>query len=80
MSVTGTFDRWAEAVIENTYGRVSFLADPVVLPTLNMPQTVAAGLNAFTYSGSLIQQHLQSLGYDLYRDFHTVVVRSAAPG
>lgn len=73
-SVTGIMDRWAEAVIENTYGRVSLLPEPVVLPTLYMPKSVAAGLNAFTYSASLVQQHLQSLGLDMNRDFHTVLV------
>jgi hypothetical protein len=69
-------DRWAEAVIENSYGRVSLLPQPLVLPTLYMPSTVASGLNSFTYSESLVQSHLQSLGYDLYRDFHTLVVSS----
>lgn len=68
-------DRLAEAVIEQSYGRVSLLQQPVVLPVLDMPSTVAAGLNSFTYSESPVQQHLQSLGYDMYRDFHTLVVR-----
>jgi hypothetical protein len=76
-TLTGTMDRWAEAVIENTYGRVSLLPQPVVLPILYMPKEVAAGLNSFTYSESLVQQHLQDLGYDMYRDFHTVVVSSS---
>jgi hypothetical protein len=65
-------------VIENSYGRVSLLPQPVVLPTLYMPKEVAAGLNSFTYSESLVQQHLRSLGYDMYRDFHTIVVSEAA--
>lgn len=76
--MTGTMDRWAEAVIENSYGRVSLLPAPVVLPTLYMPKTVAAGLNAFTYSESPVAQHLQSLGYDMNRDFHTVLVSQVA--
>lgn len=71
-------DRWSEAVIENSYGRVSLLPQPVVLPTLYMPKEVAAGLNSFTYSESLVQQHLSSLGYDMYRDFHTILVSEAA--
>ena len=71
---TGTFDRWAEAVIENSYGRLSLLPDPVVLPTLYLPKDPPAGSNAFSYSSSLVQAHLQGLGYDLYRDFHTVLV------
>jgi hypothetical protein len=73
-TVTGTTDRWAEAIIEASYGRLSMLADPVVLPTLYLPQTLQAGDNAFSYSGSLVQPYLQSLGYDLFRDFHTVIV------
>jgi hypothetical protein len=73
-TITGNMDRWAEAVIENTYGRVSLLPQPVILPILYMPKDVAAGLNSFTYSESLVQQHLQGLGYDMYRDFHTIVV------
>lgn len=76
VTTTGTMDRWAEAVIENSYGRVSLLPQPLVLPTLYMPSTVAPGLNSFTYSESLVQSHLRSLGYDLYRDFHTLVVSS----
>lgn len=74
--ITGTVDRWAEAVIEGTYGRLSLLPDPVVLPALEMPRTVAPGLNAFSYSGSLVAQHLRRYGYELYRDFHTVLVRA----
>jgi hypothetical protein len=73
-TLTGTMDRWSEAVIENSYGRVSLLSQPVVLPILYMPRDVASGLNSFTYSESLVQQHLQSLGYDMYRDFHTLLV------
>jgi hypothetical protein len=73
-TLTGTMDRWSEAVVENSYGRVSLLSQPVVLPTLYMPRDVAPGLNSFTYSESLVQQHLQSLGYDMYRDFHTLLV------
>lgn len=61
-------------MIENTYGRVSLLPEPVVLPTLYMPRDVGAGMNSFTYSASLVEQHLQSLGYELYRDFHTILV------
>lgn len=66
-------------MIENTYGRVSLLPQPVVLPILYMPKDVAGGLNSFTYSEFLVQQHLQSLGYDMYRDFHTIVVLSPLP-
>lgn len=72
--MTGTIDRWAEAVIEGSYGRLSLLPDPVVLPTLYLPREVAPGSNAFSYTSSLVQGHMQSLGYDLYRDFHTVLV------
>jgi hypothetical protein len=75
-AVTGTTDRWAEAIIEGSYGRLSLLPDPVVLPTLYLPQEVPQGSNPFSYSAALVQPHLQSLGYDLYRDFHTVIVRS----
>lgn len=73
-TVTGTTDRWAEALIEGSYGRLSMLPDPVVLPTLYLPQTVPAGANAFSYSEGLVQSHLQDYGYDLFRDFHTVIV------
>lgn len=73
-TVTGTTERWAEAIIEASYGRLSMLADPVVLPTLYLPQTPQAGANAFSYSGSLVRPYLQSLGYDLFRHFHTVIV------
>jgi hypothetical protein len=72
--VTGSTDRFAEAIIEGSYGRLSLLPDPVVLPTLYLPREVPAGGNAFSYSASLVQPHLQSLGYDLFRDFHTVIV------
>jgi hypothetical protein len=75
--MTGTTDRWAEAIIEGSYGRLSLLPDPVVLPTLYLPKDPPAGSNAFSYSSSLVQAHLQGLGYDLYRDFHTVVVSAA---
>lgn len=74
--MTGTYDRWAEAVVEGSAGAVSLLADPVILPTLDMPQAVAPGLNPFTYSASLIQAHLQRWGHDLHADFHTVLVRA----
>lgn len=73
-TLTGTLDRWSEAVIENTYGRVSLLPEPVVLPTLYMPKIVGPGMNSFTYSASLVEQHLHQLGYDLYQDFHTLLV------
>lgn len=73
-TMTGTTDRWAEAIIEGSYGRLSLLPDPVVLPTLYLPKDPPAGSNAFSCSSSLVQQHLQGLCYDLYRDFHTVVV------
>lgn len=71
---TGTFDRWAEAVIENTYGRVSFLSDPVILPPLYMPQKAAAADTAFSYSEAPIYDYMQGLGIDMQRDFHTVLV------
>lgn len=71
---TGTYDRWAEAVIENSYGRLSLLPDPVVLPTLYMPQGAAAGQNAFAYSETPVSGHVQAQGYDMSSDFHTVLV------
>jgi hypothetical protein len=71
---TGTYDRWAEAVIENSYGRLSLLSDPVVLPTLYMPQGAAAGQNAFVYSEAPVSGHVQAQGYDIASDFHTVLV------
>lgn len=73
-TMTGTTDRLAEAIIEGSYGRLSLLPDPVVLPTQYLPQVVQGCNNAFCYSSSLVQSHLQNLGYDLYRDFHTLVV------
>jgi hypothetical protein len=73
---TGTYDRWAEAVIENSYGRLSLLSDPVVLPTLYMPQGAAAGQNAFAYSEAPVSGHVQAQGYDMSSDFHTVLVIS----
>lgn len=77
-TVTGTTDRWAEAIIEGSYGRLSMLPDPLVLPTLYLPKEVQGCGNAFCYSSSLVQTHLQRLGYDLYRDFHTVIVSAQA--
>jgi hypothetical protein len=74
---TGTYDRWAEAVIENSYGRLSLLSDPVVLPTLYMPQGAAAGQNAFAYSEAPVSGHMQAQGYDIASDFHTVLVSAA---
>lgn len=74
--MTGTMDRLAEAVIEASYGRLSLLPNPVVLPTLYLPKEVPPGSNPFHYSSHLVQPHLQSLGYDTYRDFHTIVVRT----
>ncbi len=73
-TMTGTTDRLAEAIIEGSYGRLSLLPDPVVLPTQYLPQVVQGCNNPFCYSSSLVQSYLQSLGYDLYRDFHTLVV------
>lgn len=79
-TMTGTTDRWAEAIVEGSYGQLSLLPDPVVLPTLFLPQVVPPGSNPFHYSGHLVQSHLQSLGYDLYRDFHTVLVGGCKGG
>ncbi|KAF6266656.1 hypothetical protein COO60DRAFT_1623446 [Scenedesmus sp. NREL 46B-D3] len=76
---TGTYDRWAEAVIENSYGRLSLLSEPVVLPTLFMPQGAAAGQNAFAYSEAPVTGHMQAQGYDTSSDFHTVLVLSPLP-
>jgi hypothetical protein len=72
---TGTYDRWGEAVIENSYGRLSLVPDPLVLPTLYMPQGAAAGQNAFAYSEAPVSGHMQAQGYDMSSDFHTVLVR-----
>jgi hypothetical protein len=76
---TGSYDRWREAVIESTYGQLSLSPDPVVVPTLYMPPT-ADGKNAFSYSEAPVAGHLQQLGYDMGRDFHTVLVRGGATG
>lgn len=76
MTQTGTFDRWAESVIENTYGRVSFLSDPVILPTLYMPEKASADDSAFSYSETPIYDYMQGLGHDMQQDFHTVAVRT----
>lgn len=57
-TMTGTTDRWAEAIIEGSYGRLSLLPDPVVLPTLYLPKEPPAGSNAFSYNSSLVQAHL----------------------
>ena len=70
---TGTYDRWREAVIESTYGHLSLTPDPVILETLYMPSSTE-GKNAFAYSEAPVAAHLKKLGYDLYRDFHTVLV------
>jgi len=72
--MTGTYDRWAEALIESSYGRLSLLSDPVVLPILDMPKGANPGQNAFTYSEAPIAGHLMSLGWRK-EDFHTIVVR-----
>lgn len=72
--MAGTYDRWAEAIIENSYGTLSLLADPVVLPTLYMPKGSTSGQNAFAYSEAPVNDYLQSLGHDRDSDFHTILV------
>lgn len=72
---TGTFDRWSEAIVENSYGILSFLSDPVVLPVLYMPLKAQPGDTAFSYSEAPLQDYMKGIGVDMFKDFHTVLVR-----
>lgn len=73
-STTGTYDRWAEEVVSNSYGLLSLAPDMTILPVLLMPQTT--GQSAFAYSEAPIPDHLRRLGYDGGgADFHTLLVR-----
>ncbi len=75
VQLTGTYDRWAEALAEATYGQLSLNPEPMILDSLDVPKdTMNAGGSAFGYTDYPDHPYLKAQGIDESRDYHTIVV------
>jgi hypothetical protein len=73
MNVTGFMDRLEEAVIDNSYGRVSLSWDVDVQPTLYIPYDYPAD-TPFAYHQNPTSEYLSKQGINPDTDYHSVIV------
>jgi hypothetical protein len=72
-------DRVMEAVVENSYGRVSLSWEIDVQPTLYIPYDYPAD-SAFAYHQNPTSDYLSKKGINVDTDYHTVIVSTHSAG